>query len=96
MNEKLIELTELRGKLVARAEIQRAELRQELASWRSPFRMVDQGLKIISYIRSHALLVVGVATLITPLRAWRAVKWFQRGWLLWRMVGVVKRILPRF
>jgi hypothetical protein len=96
MNAKLIELAELRAELMARAAIQRAELRQELASWRSPFTMVDQGLQMVSYIRNHVLLVVGVATLIAPLRPWRAVKWLQRGWLLWRMAGVVKRILPRF
>jgi hypothetical protein len=61
MNAKLIQLAELRAELVARAAILRAELSQELTSWRSPFTMVDQGLQMVSYIRSHVYLLVGVA-----------------------------------
>jgi len=96
MNAKLIELAELRVTLVARTAIQRAELRQTLESWRPPFTMVDKGLQMISFVRRNVILLVGVATLVAPLRPWRGVKWLQRGWLLWRMAGKVMRILPRF
>jgi hypothetical protein len=96
MNAKLRELIELRTTLIARAAIQRAELRQTLESWRSPFTMVDKGLQVVHYVRRNAFLLTGVAALVAPLRPWRGVKWLRRGWLLWRTASKVIRFLLRF
>lgn len=95
MNDRLIELAERRASLVARAAIQRDDLMQILSSWRSPLAMADQALLVIHYIRSYAGLVAGVATFLVPFRSWRMAKWVQRGFLLWKMARVAKRILPR-
>ena len=94
MNAKLIELVERRTTLVARAATQRAELSQALAPWRRPLAVVDRGWVAVRYIRNHAALLVGVAAFVVPLRPWRVARWLRRGWLVWRMARVVKRILP--
>jgi hypothetical protein len=94
MNAKLIELVERRTTLVARVATQRAELAQALAPWRGPLTVVDRGLGAVGYIRDYVPLLVGVAAFVAPLRHRRVGKWLRRGWLVWRMARVVKRIMP--
>ena len=95
MNAKLIELVERRTTLVARAATERAELSQVLASWRRSLAVVDQGWVTVRYIRSHAALLVGVAAFVSLFGPWRAARWLRRGWLVWRMAHMVKRIMPK-
>lgn len=85
MNPKLIELAEQRVAVVARAEAQRAELSQELASWRKPLKVVDQGWAAVRYLGSNPMLLGGVAAFLVALRSWRMVKWLPPGWLTWRL-----------
>ncbi len=94
MNAKLIELAERRTALVARVATQRAELSQALAHWHGPLTVVDRSLEAAHYIRSHASLLVGALALVVPLGRWRLAKWLRRGWLVWSIGRVVKRILP--
>ena len=94
MNAKLIEMAERRKTLVARVANQRAELSQALAPWREALAVADRGWVAVRYIRSHAALLAGVAAFVAPLRHRRVGKWLRRGWLVWRMARVVKRILP--
>ena len=93
MNAKLIELVERRTTLVARAATQRAELSQALAPWGRPLAVVDQGWVVVRYIRNHAALLAGVGAFVVPIRPLRMARWLRRGWLVWRMALVVKRIL---
>ena len=93
MNAKLIELGERRITLVAMAATQRAELSQALTSWRRPLAVVDQGWAAVRCIRNHAALLAGVAAFVVPLRPLRVARWLRRGWLVWRMALVVKRVL---
>jgi hypothetical protein len=95
MNAMLIELAERRTTLVARAATQRAELSQALAPWHGPLAVVDEGLVAVRYIRNHAALLVGIVAFVAPLRPLRMRKWVRRGWLVWRLAVVVRRILPR-
>jgi hypothetical protein len=85
MNPKLIELAEQRAALVARAEAQRAELSQALASWRGPMTVVDQGWAAVRSVGSNPMLLGGVAAFLIALRPWRLVKWLPPGWLMWRV-----------
>jgi hypothetical protein len=94
MNAKLIELAERRTILVARATTQRAELWQALGPWRKALAVAHRGREAVRYVRSHAALLVGVAAFAAPLRPWRAAKWLLRGWLVWNMARLMKRILP--
>ena len=95
MNAKLIEMAERRKTLVARVATQRAELSQALAPWREALAVADRGWVAVRYIRNHAALLAGVAAFVVPLRPLRAARWLRRGWLVWSMARVVKRILPR-
>jgi hypothetical protein len=94
MNAKLIEFAKRRTTLVARAATQRAELSRNLAPWRGPLAVVDEGLVAVRYIRNHAALLVGVVAFVAPLRPLRLARWLQRGWLMWRIAVAMKRILP--
>ena len=94
MNAKLIELAERRTTLVARAATQRVELSQALAPWRGLLAVAGEGLVAVRYIRNHAALLVGIVAFVAPLRPLRLARWLRRGWLVWRMAVVVKRILP--
>ena len=85
MNPKLIELAERRAALVARAERQRAELSQALASCRRPLALADQGLAAARYLQSNPMLLGGVVAFLMALRPWRLVKWLPRGWITWRL-----------
>jgi hypothetical protein len=94
MNQKLIELADRRATLVRRAATQRVELSQAMAPWRRSLAMVDQGVVAVRYIRNHAALLVGVVAFAAPFRPLRLTRWLRRGWLVWRMALMVKRILP--
>jgi len=94
MNAKLIGLADRRATLVARAATQRVELSQALAPWRGPLAVVDEALVALRYIRNHAALVVGIVAFVAPLRPLRVARWLRRGWVMWRMAVVLKRILP--
>ncbi len=96
MNAKLIELAERRTILVARAATQRAELSQALAPWREALAVAHRGWVAMRYIRSHGSLLMGVAAFVAPFGPWRAAKWLRRGWLVWNMARLMKRILPIF
>lgn len=95
MNAKLIELAERRKNLVARAAIQRAELSQALAPWRPALAVANRGWEAVRYVRSHAVLLAGVAAFATSFGPWRLARWLRRGFLVWRMARIVKRILPK-
>ena len=94
MNAKLTELVERQTTLVARAATQRAELSEALEPWRRPLAVVDQGWVAVRYLRNHVALLVGIAAFVMPLRPLRVARWLRRGWLMWRMALLVKRILP--
>ncbi len=93
MKPKLIELSERRTILVAKAAAQRAELSRAWAPWRRPLAAVDHGLVAIRYMGNHVALLVGVAAFVAPFRPWRMAKWLRRGRLVWRVALVVKRML---
>ena len=56
--------------------------------------VMDEGLVAVRYIRNHAALLVGIVAFVAPLRPLRVARWLRRGWVMWRMAVVLKRILP--
>lgn len=56
MNEKSIQLTERRERLVAQAAAQRMALAQNIELWRIPLARAYQGLAALRYIKSHPRL----------------------------------------
>lgn len=91
MNAKLLELAERRASLVARAATQRVELSQRFAPWQAPLAVVDQGVAAVRYLRNHPGVLALIVTFAVVSRPRRVVSWLRRGWLLWRIMRVVKK-----
>jgi hypothetical protein len=85
MNQKLAQLGERRRRLVAQAAAQRLALAHDVEPWRGRLALVDRGVDAVRYIRRHPALLVGAALLLVAWRPRRAVKWLQRGWLIWQV-----------
>ena len=85
MNRKLAQLAGRRSQLAARAAVQRAALGHDLEPWRARLAVVDRGVAIFRYGRSHPVLIASVVLLIAALRPRRVGKWLQRGWVVWQL-----------
>jgi hypothetical protein len=60
MNEKISELLERRGKLLARIAAQRKQMAEIGSHFRTPLSMADRGVAAAYFLRSHPLLFAGV------------------------------------
>lgn len=85
MNSKLTQLAERRRHLVAQAATQRSLLAENAEPWRARLALVDRGVAVFRYIGRHPGLMVGAGLLLVALRPHRAVKWLQRGLLVWQI-----------
>jgi len=94
MNPKLLELAERRATLTARAAAQRAAFSRQLAPWRMPLAVVDQGVAAVRYLKSHPELLAGIVVFVAVVRPRRVMGWLRSGWMVWRMVRAVKQRLP--
>jgi len=93
MNAKLIRLEERKASLVAKIERQRTELAQASAPWRGPLAVVDKGLLVTHYLKRHPELLAGLVLFSVVFRPKFAIRWFQRGWVAWKMALTVRRKL---
>jgi hypothetical protein len=59
MNQKLFELTQYRGELLARIAVQREQMTEFEAELNAPLALADQGLAAVRFLRRHPLLVAG-------------------------------------
>ncbi len=92
VEQRLVELSRRRAELVERSAAQRAELGDICHVWRLPLAIVDQGVTVWRFFRVHPALLVGLGVAFAVARPRRAVKWFSRGWTLWRFFrGVAAR-----
>lgn len=83
MNERMLELRQQRGELLARIAVQRGQVGEMVSRCEVPLALADQGLAALRFLRGHPLLVGGVAALLV----WRRkglVGLFRRSWLLWK------------
>jgi hypothetical protein len=85
MNHKLTQLGERRRRLVAQAAAQRLALAHDVEPWRARLALVDRGVDAVRYVRRHPALLMGAALLLVVWRPRHAVKWLQRGWLIWQV-----------
>jgi hypothetical protein len=60
MNEKMFELLERRGKLLARIAAQREQMTEIGSYFRTSLSLADRGMAVVHYLRFHPLLVAGV------------------------------------
>ena len=85
MSQQLAHLAERRQRLVAQAAAQRITLAHDMEPLRARLALVDHGVNAVRYIRRHPALLAGAALLLFALRPRHAVKWLQRGWLVWQV-----------
>ena len=93
MNAELIRLAERKASLVAKIGHQRTELAMAFAPWHGPLAVVDKGLLAVHYLKRHPALLAGLVLFTMVLRPKVAFRWFQRGWLAWKMALTVRRKL---
>jgi len=89
VNQKLIQLSEKRERLVKRAAQQRVTLRQDIEPWRVPLALADRSIVALHYVRRHPHWVVGIVILLAVARPSRAWKWLERGLITWQVVKTV-------
>lgn len=86
MNDKLIHLAERRERLIAKAEVQRTSLAQNVESWRRPLMLADQGLAAIRFVNRHPFWMGSIVILLTALRPGRIGEKLRRGWITWQVM----------
>jgi hypothetical protein len=64
MNERILELRQRRGELLARIDAQRGQLAEFASAWERPLALADQGVSILRFLRGHPLLVAGGVALV--------------------------------
>ena len=94
MKKNLSELAARRVALLEKVEQQRATLAQSMTEMHRPLSWVDQGLRVVSYLRHQPVLLtsvaLGTAVAILP----RGMKgWVKRSFLVWKTAVAVKRSL---
>jgi hypothetical protein len=91
MNKKLAGLAARRSRLVAQAAAQRTALGHDLQPWRARLAVVDRGVAIVRYARSHPALMTSAVLLFAALRIRRVGKWLQIGWGAWQVGRGLRR-----
>lgn len=86
MNNKMALLQERRERLVALAAQQRSALAQDIAPWRTPLALADQGLEALRYVRRHPAWIFGGIALLAMVQPRHAGKWLGRGWVTWQLL----------
>lgn len=80
----LIELARRKERLIARIEQQRIVISVACLQWRKPLSVVDRGIAIAIYLKSHPLvLAAGVAAAAIVGRR-NLLHWAGRGLFVWR------------
>lgn len=65
MNIRLFEVRQRRSELLAKIASQREQVAEIGASWKAPLALVDRGLVVARFLRSHLALTAGLAALVT-------------------------------
>ncbi len=83
MNERMLELRQRRGELLARIDTQRGQLAEIASSWERPLALADRGVSVLRFLRGHPLLVGG-AVALGVLRRRGVAGLFKRAWQVWK------------
>ncbi|WP_151704003.1 YqjK-like family protein [Nitrincola alkalilacustris] len=91
MSTGKLSLAQRRARLVAQAAEQRGALGAAVDEWQAPLAMVDQGVSVLRYLRSHPQWVAGVVVLIAAMRSRRSSGvWLRRGWMAWQLINKLR------
>lgn len=83
---RLVELARRKERLIARTAAQRTIIADAYQRWQKPAGLVDRGLAVVRFLKSHPLLfAIAVAAAAAAGRR-KLVRWAGRGWVAWRTV----------
>lgn len=90
IEQRLIEIALRKGRLIARAEAQRAAIGQSVVQLRGPIEIADRGLAAARFLRAHPVLVAAAVAAVVALRGRGLLSLAGRAfsvWRLWRTVS---------
>ena len=95
MNRQMSEVMQRRGELLVKIAAQRQQIAQLGARWQIPLGLADRGLVVVRSMRSHPLLVAGIAALLVMRRRGMP-GLMQAAWSLWKTYRTVSDFSKRF
>lgn len=95
MNKQMSAVMQRRGELLARIAAQREQVAGVGARWKAPLALADQGLAVVRFLRSHPVLVAGVAALIV-IRRRSVVGLLRGGWRVWKGYRFLATLSEKF
>jgi hypothetical protein len=82
--DRLNEFARHKERLITRIEQQRGTLSGEWHTWEKPAALVDRGIAVVRFFKSHPLLITAGLALVVALRLHKFKGWLGRGLMLWR------------
>lgn len=95
MNPKLMHLAQRRQRLVEQAAMQRVALARNIDPFRKPLARVDQGLKIVQYVKQHPTLAIASSVIFALLRRTRAGKFLYNAWTISKVSLNLHKVLSK-
>jgi hypothetical protein len=93
---RLVELARRRERLTARTAAQRTIVADAYQRWQKPAGLVDRGLAVVRFLKSHPLLSAIVVAAAAAAGRRKLVRWGGRGWVAWRTVRALGAWARRF
>lgn len=90
IQDQLIEVTQRKERLIARAALQRAAIGTSFQQMQGPIGVADRGLEVARFLRKHPLLVATVVAAVLAFRRRSLVSLAGRVlsvWRIWRSVS---------
>lgn len=98
MNKHMSAVMQRRSELLAKIAAQREQVAGIGARWQTPLALADQGLAVVRFLRSHPVLVAGVAALIV-IRRHGVLGLLKGGWRMWKgyrfLATLSEKLSPR-
>lgn len=83
MNDRMLEVMQRRGELLAKIAVQREQMAEIGARCHFPMELMDRGMAAARFLRSHPVLTAGIAALFVVRR--RGMAGLARsGWRVWK------------
>ncbi|MDX8399754.1 MAG: YqjK-like family protein [Gallionellaceae bacterium] len=94
MNNKIAELRQKRGELLARIATQREQIKVIEKRWQAPFAVADKGWLFVRYLRSNPVLIAAPVTILL-IRRNGVIGMAKAGWRIWKMYRTVNSLYAR-
>jgi hypothetical protein len=97
MNQKLIDISIRRGRLIERIAYQRAALGRDMQPICGVLRTADHTIARVrtatNFLKKHPGLVLAAAALLASLKPRRVWRWAKRGFVVWRTWKTLRKQL---